>query len=436
MSTTVRRLSAVLSLVLSLTLVTTALGAAMSTATAAPAQLGQVQNLQVEAASAVGGRYRISATWNALARATSYVVKLAVNGDNVSSGRTTDPAWSDTVAAAAGASAKVTVTPFNGKRRGKPRSTTIRLPDTTPPRGTYTVAVQDVTATVTQTSLDDNVTPADQIARFIDWGDGAGFESYPAGAVATHAYPDRGRWVPRVKLVDMANNEAILTLAAAVIRDSEGPSADYSLSTTSAWSKWTAVTLTETGLDDDWSPNETIVRRVDWGDGNVEASWTPASPSHVYPRAGTYDVQVTLVDEAGNETVEDVAAPVVVTDDTVAPVVAWRLPMRKLSLRAWRYIRGSAVDNETDVAVVRVKMVQRRAGRWVAYRSGRWVPRATKVGALRAATARQRPVSDLDRWSVRAPRLRRGLLVYRAWATDEVGNIGPRVTRSQRLTRR
>jgi hypothetical protein len=436
MSTTVRRLSAVLSFILSLTLVTTALGAAMSTATAAPAQLGQVQNLQVDAVSVAGGRYRISATWNPLARATAYVVKLAINGENISSARTPEPTWSDTVAGAAGASAKVTVTPFNGKRRGKPRSKTITLPDLTPPTGAYTVDVQDVTATVTQTALDDNLTPRDQVARFIDWGEGGDFEPYPAGAVATHDYPDRGRWVPRVKLVDLAGNEAILTLDAAVVRDSEGPSADYSLSTTSAWSRWTAVTLTETGLDDDWSPNETIVRRVDWGDGVVDAGWTPASASHVYPAAGTYEVRVTLVDESGNETVEDVSTPVVVTDDTVAPTVTWRLPMRRLSVRAWRYIRGSAVDHETDVAVVRVKMVQRRAGRWVAFRSGRWVRRATKAGALRAATARQRQVSDVDRWSVRARGLRRGLLVYRAWATDEVGNIGPKVTRQQRITKR
>lgn len=434
MSTTVRRVSAVLSFILSVTLVTTALGATVSTATAARAQLGQVQNLQVDAAAVAGGRYRVSATWSALARATSYVVRLAVNGDNVSTSRTTDPVWSDTVAAAAGASAKVTVTPFADRRRGKPRSVTIKLPDVKAPTGTFALNTNDGTATVTQSDIGDDLTADADIRRSIDWGDGV-VEPYPDGLEATHTYTASGRYPVSVSLVDAADNTRVLALGAAVVGDVSSPEGEYSLSTASAWTGWTSVKLVETSVRDNMSPGEELVRTVDWGDESGEQLWKgTAVHEHVYSTAGAYKVTVSLRDEAGNESEQEL--DVEVADDTVAPAVTWRLPKRRLSLRAWRYIRGSAADNQTDVDVVRVKMVQRRAGRWVAYRSGRWVPRATARRAMRAATARQRPVSDLDRWHVRAPRLRRGLLVYRAWATDEVGNVGPKVTRRQRLTRR
>lgn len=435
MSTTVRRVSAVLSFILSLTLVTTALGATVGAATAAPSRIGSVLNLKATSAAASAGGYRVTATWEAPAGASSYAAKFAYDGKTVTSGRITTTSWSDRIVAAAGTQVVVTVTAFNGKRRSKPRSVTIQLADVKAPTGSFTVNTSNGTATVTQTAIGDDVTADADIRRFIDWGAGAGFVAYPDGLEATHTYTASGRYLLRVRLVDAANNAAVLPLGAAVVGDVEAPVGTHSLSTATAWTGWTAVRLVETSVSDDMSPGGEIVRTVDWGDETNPQLWKgTAVRQHVYAAAGVYKVTVGLEDEAGNES--ETELEVEVSDDTVAPAVTWRLPKRRLSLRAWRYIRGSAADNETDVAVVRVKMVQRRAGKWVAYRSGRWVPRVTRNGALRAATARQRTVSDTDRWRVRAPGLRRGLLVYRAWATDEVGNVGPKVTRKQRLTRR
>lgn len=424
-----------LPVVVSLLLVITALGS-VSTATAAPAPLGQVQNLQADATSAAGGRYRVAATWGALARATSYAVKLAVNGVVVSSTRTTEPAWSDTVAAVAGASARVTVTPFADKRRGKPRSVTISLPDVKAPTGSFALNTVDGTATVTQGEIGDDVTPDAEIQRYVDWGQGAGFVPFADGLEDTHTYTETGRYPVQVKLVDAAGNARILALGAAVVGDVSSPDGEFSLSTATAWAKWTRVRLVEGSASDDMSPAEVVLRSVDWGDGSPEQVWRgTAVRDHVYAAGGAYKVTVTLEDEAGNEA--DHELDVTVTADTVDPVLTWRVPKRKpRSLRSWRYIRGSAQDGQTDVAFVRVKMVQRRDGRWVTYRSGRWVRAAGKKAALRAATARRVTVSDLDLWRVRAPGLRRGVLVYRAWARDAVGNVGPQVTRSQRLTRR
>jgi hypothetical protein len=436
MATTLRRVSAVLSLVLSLTLVTTALGSVMSTAAAAPSKIGSVLNLTVSAGAAPSGGYRVTATWDPLARATAYVVKLTLDGRTISSSRISDTSWGDTVAAPAGTLATVTVTALDGRRRGKPASASTTLPDVTGPNGTYELAISDMTATVTETALSDDVTPRDQVARSIDWGDEGGFETYPTGAVVEHTYAELGRYVPRVRLRDAAGNTTTLTLRAVVLGDTVAPTGAYTASPQAAWTGFTPVRLTEVSLEDDYTPNDLIARSIDWGDGVTEA-WTGTRPSHVYEVPGNYPVRVVLTDEVGNARVVEASMPVIVKDDAVAPTVKLRLPKRELRrVASWRVLRGTAADAETGVAKVQVKVVQYRSGDWVAFRSGRWVRAASKKAAWAKATPRSRQVSDTGAWRVRVPRLRRGGLVSRSWATDVAGNVGKPVVRRQRLTRR
>jgi 5'-nucleotidase len=76
--------------------------------------------------------------------------------------------------------------------------------DSTAPTGTFTVAPTAVwagqTVTVTVTATDD-VTPAADIKKVVNWGDGTTDSS------ATHVYPAAGTFTPTVTLTDQAGKQ-------------------------------------------------------------------------------------------------------------------------------------------------------------------------------------------------------------------------------------
>ncbi|MFC4065734.1 ExeM/NucH family extracellular endonuclease [Actinoplanes subglobosus] len=85
------------------------------------------------------------------------------------------------------------------------------------------------------------------------------------------------------------------------VLDSTAPTGTYALNTAAIWTGQ-KVTLTETALDDDVSDNAKVTRVVNWGDGSAAETLAAGSTTatHTYAAAGSYQVTVTLTDEAGN----------------------------------------------------------------------------------------------------------------------------------------
>jgi hypothetical protein len=100
--------------------------------------------------------------------------------------------------------------------------------DHQPPSGTFTTepatAWADIDAvTLMQTSLADNVTPANLIDRRVDWGDGTKV-SWGSGTTLTHVYHSGGTFTPKVTLTDQAGNSAsVNSSSVAVTADSFAP---------------------------------------------------------------------------------------------------------------------------------------------------------------------------------------------------------------------
>jgi hypothetical protein len=420
-------------------------GAAGGPATAKPpARPGSVTGVAL-AVTKPGAQYVLSTTWTAASLATSYSVHAAgAGGATLAQGTVTSTSWQAAVTASAGTLVTVTVTPLNGTRRGGAGQAATQLPDLTAPTGTFTSSAEDVTATVTQTALGDDVSAAPAIVRTVDWGDGTAPDSWATGTTLRHTYDvaptEEARFVPAVTLVDEAGNTRRVAVNAVVVHDTTPPSGAVELDRGAAWAGYTAVTLVErTPISDRWTPRELIARTVSWGDGSTNAWPAGTVARHVYGSAGRFVPTVLAVDEAGNEARIQAAAPVEVAPDSVRPGVRVLAPRRSRSVRAWKVVNLAAVDAQTGVRSVRVRAVEQRAGTFYAYRATtrRWV----KVGpSRRPALARAGWVdaapSDGGRWRVSLPRLTDGALVLQAYATDGVGNSSGVVTRRQRLTRR
>jgi len=386
--------------------------------------------------------YAIASTWNAASNATSYQVKLLdAAGASLDSDTVTATSWTANTTKPAGSVVRVQVTPVSGTRRGSAATISKTLPDLTAPSGTFGVAWTTATATVTQEVLSDDLSPAASIVRSIDWDEGAGFEPWTTGTTTQHTYPATdGLYRPRVQLVDQAGNTGTQTLHAVVIGDEDAPTGTFTAGPVAAWSKLTKVQLTQTSLADDFSRAVDVTRLVDWGDGSPIAVWPTLVdvPRHVYAAAGSYTPLVTLADEAGN-TAQVAATQVVVTTDTVKPVVRLTLPKRRVKyVGTWKTLKGRATDTAgTGVARVEVRAVQKRGTAWYAFKPATrtWVKTTTKARAFAKAGVRKVVPTAAGAWSAALPRLRKGTLVYQAVAVDRAANRSATVAHQQRLTR-
>ncbi|HSJ21834.1 MAG TPA: hypothetical protein VK964_14785 [Nocardioidaceae bacterium] len=414
---------------------------------ARPTKVGPVTGLTATATKPTEN-YRLSAVWNVLTGATSYNVTVTDSaGMAVAQGKVSQPsatetkvAWSWQTSLPALTRLTVKVVPLAGKRPGRAATTQTTLPDLTAPVGSYTLSLDETgRATFHQESLSDDVTPVEKIQRWIDWGMGNGWEAWTTGVSISHDYPELGLWKPRVRLLDNAGNERVVTLQTVVTGDYSAPSGTYTTTPQRAWAQLTRVVLTETALSDNLSAREDIVRWVDWRDGTTPTQWTRGTTlTHVYQAGGTFSPSVRLVDEAGNAVTVD-APTVTVAVDAAAPTVRITVPKRKAAfVDSWRTLRGTARDPlGTGVRQVQVRVVEKRGATWYAYQAPgkRWV----KAGSTKAAAMKKtRPgVGTLKsgRWSMSVARLRKGTIVVKATATDRVGNVSKPAMVSQRLTR-
>jgi hypothetical protein len=409
-----------------------------------PAKPGNVGGLDITSMDLANDpEYTVDASWNPSSNTTSYLVKLVnASGTVLDQERVTGTTFEGTTTLAAGSKVSVSVTPFNDRRRGRTASTSDFLPDQTDPTAAYTVSPEnsgDGHVTVTQTQLADNLSTAAQLTQTIDWGDASPNSTGPGTTTSfAHTYSTTPAvYHPVVTIKDAAGNETTVELAAAV-KDLAAPTGSYSVSPATGYARWTTVTLTQDAIDDDLSANEDISRTVDWGDGPAE-TWTDGTTlTHRYDAAIAATPTVTLEDEAGNVAAPISSSAVSITADTTAPKLRFKLPTTgRQSVSKWTTLRGRAIDSETGVKNVRLKVVEKRHAKWYAYKSDtrRWVSAASQRGAWKKATTTTATTVG-RRWSLPVKRLTVGTLVYRASGTDNVGNKSAWLKHSQLLTRR
>ena len=415
-------------------------------AEAQPTKPGGVTNLAASAvAGSASGTYAITSSWDPAAGATRYQATLTKGGVTLASAKVTAPAWNPTVTATPG-DASLAVTPIANHRKGATSRVTVHLADVTAPRATFTTTWVNATkvATLTQATLTDD-SPVSQVTRSVDWGDGSPAQAWPAGSgypndSLQHTYPAVGRFVPTVKLSDAALNASAVAAPAVVIDDVTAPTGTFSVSPGKAWSTQTVVTVSRTAVSDDYSPADHITQSVDWGDGTAPTDWTGmTSVTHVYTVAGSFTPIVTLTDEAHNASSPIGTSAVAVSTDTAAPVVKLLLPQtHQHSVKAWKTLRGTATDAPgTGVKRVSLRAVEKRGTVWYAYKSATktWVKAATKAKAFAKAGALSMVTTASHAWSGKLVGLRKGVLVYKVTATDQVGNASAALTHKARLSK-
>lgn len=264
-----------------------------------------------------------------------------------------------------------------------------------------------------------------------NFGDGAtSTEQNPS-----HTFANPGTYTVHLVASSLTNRDETTTQI--TVKDLTAPTATYTVPAGTVEAGSTTVKLQESGLQDDFTPTAEIKRSVAWGDGTTSAVLT-----HVYGTAGSYKPMVTLTDNAGNSrtiaagTVTVTSAPPV-PSDTTGPVVTLQRPAKAASVRAWRVLRGSAVDAASGVRNVTLRLVEQRGRTWYAYRATTksWVPARTRTAALRRS--RQAVLTPAtSTWSYTVPGLRKGYLIVKVAGTDNVGNASSTRTYAQRITRR
>lgn len=413
-----------------------AVGALGTSASAAPTKIGPVANLTLTAAAASGGGYTITSNWTPLAGATAYKVTLTSGGATVASVTQTAPPWSATLNLTANSQLQVTVQPMEGKKPGIAASAVYTLPDLAPPIGSFTVTTDVATrdATITQTALSDDSTPANQIKRSVSWGDGSAPQVWQTGTTLTHNYGAIGRYVPTVTLTDNAGNAVTLTLKAAVFGDTAAPAANFASGPSTSFANWTTVKLNVESLSDNYTPADLIERTVSWGDGTTEPWTAGATSTHVYTVAGTFTPSVVTLDEAGNSS-KTSADPIAVSVDAAGPTVSIAKPRAAAKVRSWKVVKGTAKDAGVGTASVAVLAIQKRGTAWYAYSATTktWTKAGTKGKAWKKAVAVAGAL-DKGAWKARLAGLRKGKLVLRAKAKDNVGNASATVSKVARLT--
>jgi hypothetical protein len=281
-----------------------------------PVKAGAPTDLAVAVSAASNGRYELDSTWKPGANTTSFKVNVTnAAGTVLDSATVTPPAWTAFVKVPAGTALKVTVTAYNGTRKGAAAAKSVVTPDLTAPTGSFTGSSDQYVGSIHQTALADDVSPVSAIKRTVDWGDGSTPAAWTTAGDLTHTYAKAGQYVATVTLADEAGNTRRIDVPITV-KDQTAPTGTFAGSS----DKFDGV-LHQVALADDVSPASAIKRTVDWGDGSTPEAWTTdADLSHTYTEQKRYVATVTLVDEAGNSAA--VAVPIVINDHA-APTAAY-----------------------------------------------------------------------------------------------------------------
>jgi len=427
-----------------------ALGLAVGVPSAAEAKGKPVRpsaptDLVVGTITGSGSSYVVPATWRAGANTTSFQASVLAGTSVLAQASLTSTSWAPHITAKAGTAIKVQVIGVNGRYKGPAAVASATIPDVTAPVGRYTASwatpsSSTMPVTFAQDSLTDDVSAAASITVQVDFGDGSPAVTNPVFPLVHDYAVTVGvakRYQPAVTVSDAAGNTAAAPVNAVVVFDSTAPTGTVAVAPSRGWARWTGVTLTTTASDN-LSPAASIRRTVAWGDGTTTVTYGDRTLRHTYAVAGTFRPRVTLADEAVPVNSGEVAGgAVVVAKDVYGPTVTLALPVAKRrSVRSWSVLRGASRDAQTAVRLVRVKAVEKRGRAFYAYVPARraWVKAGRKSRAFTVAGYVQ--VATRKAWSVRLPRLTKGVLVYRVQAVDVMGNVSAVVQHQQRLTKR
>ncbi|GAA3947379.1 ExeM/NucH family extracellular endonuclease [Actinoplanes auranticolor] len=313
-----------------------------------------------------------------------------------------------------------------------PRATA-GVSDSTAPTGTFTLDATALwpgqTVTLTQTALTDDVSAPAGIRRVVTWGDGSAPQTLAAGAkTATHTYAAAGRFPVSVALTDEAGNTGpagFTGTSTVVVAAQPGR---YALDRRSIWATQ-SVKLSLSGVSGASKVS------VAWGDGATSTmSPNVGSAAHVYPKAGTFTVKVTLFNQAGAGTPVTVGS-VRVTKDTHKPVVTFTVPKNAGKASAWSKITGTATDKGVGVARVRVKLIEQRNGKWYYYTGRTWVKTTSKSKASAKATVLTVTPTARGTWSLGLKGVKKGTLTVTYWGSDKAGNTSAGKSYTRKITR-
>lgn len=118
--------------------------------------------------------------------------------------------------------------------------------------------------------------------------------------------------------------------------------------------------------------------------------------------------------------------------DATAPGASITKPARARRVASWRTLRGTAdAGTGAPITSVDVRVVEKRARGWFAYRDGRWRTAPSRAAALSRATSLSATQVD-GRWTQRLTGLHQGRLLVTTTVAEAAGHRST-VTRSQRL---
>ncbi|MEV6299164.1 ExeM/NucH family extracellular endonuclease [Actinoplanes sp. NPDC051861] len=301
----------------------------------------------------------------------------------------------------------------------KPRATA-GVADSTAPTGTYALNASGLwtgqSVTLTETALSDDVSTTAKITRVINWGDGSAPQTLAAGTTtATHQYAAAGSYQVAVTLTDEAGNSGAATFSGASKVTVSAQTGRYSLDRSAIWLGQTS-TLRLSGVT---GATKLVIA---WGDGtSTTTSPNTTSVTRKFAKAGSFTVKVTPYNAVGaGQTVT--AGTVKVVKDVFKPGVSLTVPKYPAKASSWSKLTGKAADTGLGVSQVRVKLVEKRSGKWYYYNGRTWV----KASSLSSANAKAKVIAVVPNakgvWTVGVKGVKKGTLRITYLAVDKAGN--------------
>lgn len=287
-----------------------------------------------------------------------------------------------------------------------------------PADGPYRLSSHSIWAGQTATLSQSSPTGTAQV----DWGDGS-VETVPGTAAqVTHVYETVGTFTPKVTIAGEKPQSLGKVTVSTVIggyrveQPSSGPGGAVKL-----------IYQTYEEADD---------VKIWWGDGEtsvVPASVVPATATHTYVTAGTFEVKAAPVNESGTATPRS-AGKVTVQKDTTKPAATLTAPANPARAGSWATVTGKASDTGTGVRSVTLAAVFKRGTNWFFYNGTGWKKAASRAAATRKAKQLTLTPAGDGAWSTpfRAPA--DGTLRLTYAAVDKAGNRSVTKTLVQKIS--
>ena len=212
-----------------------------------------------------------------------------------------------------------------------------------PPTANFGFTTNYLVANFTDGSTDSDGTIA---SHSWDFGDGSAASTMPD---PSHTYATAGTYNVKLTVTDNGGATGTITKAVTVAANA-APTADFTFTT-----NYLTANFSNTATDSDGT-----IASYSWDFGDGSAASTTANPSHSYAAGGTYNVKLTVTDNAG--ATGTITKPVTVAAN-VAPTASFTFTTSQLVAnftdasidsdgtivsRSWNFGDGSAVSTATN----------------------------------------------------------------------------------------